>query len=64
MAFIGTTKQMSETIKELTPWQWASEEVCSKLTTGEFKYIASIIHKFGTENKIREILERANKRIK
>lgn len=60
--FIGTTKQLSEAIIELTPWQWATPEVVARLTTGEFKYITTILPRHGTEMKIREILERANRR--
>jgi len=60
--FISTPKQLSEAIKELTPFQWATEELCKKLTEKEFRYIAAIVHTFGTENKIRGILEIALKR--
>ncbi len=60
--FISTNKQLSDAIIELTPYQWVNEEIIKKLTPKEFRLIASIVNKFGTENKIRTILELASKR--
>lgn len=60
--FISTPKQLSEAIQELTPYQWADEELCKKLTLKEFGYLTVLIHKYGAENKIIEILQRADNR--
>jgi len=57
--FISTPKQLSEAIIELTPFQWASEEVCAKLTPKEFGFIAWAVKKYGMEQKIRTKLELA-----
>ncbi len=59
---IWTNKQLSDAIRELTPYDWADETLISKLTKKEFNYLAVLVHKFGAEIKIYNILSLASKR--
>ena len=59
MAFISTNKQLVSAIRELTAYQWVTEEICKNLTKKEFSFIAWAVSQYGMEIKIRNILERA-----
>ncbi len=64
MSVINTPQQLAEALNENLTNKWITEEICQKLTPKEFGFIYWAMHQTSMNDKIYNILSRANQRTK